>query len=59
MEQSRLITTEKTLSKNDIITLNEKFIKTYCKSKGWNPDELTTSQLLEITTQSSYKKIRK
>lgn len=56
MEQIRLIKTEKSLSKNEIITLNEKFIKTYCKSKNWNVNNLTPSQLLEITTHSEYHK---
>lgn len=58
MEQQRLITTEKTLTKNEIIALNEKFIQTYCRKKNWNPNELTPSQLLEITINSQYKKFR-
>lgn len=58
MEQQRLIKTEKSLSTNEVITLNEKFIKEYCRKKNWNPNELTPSQLLEITTNSHYKKVR-
>lgn len=58
MEQQRLITTEKSLTKNEVITLNEKFIKEYCRKKNWDPNNLTSSQFLEITTNSQYKKIR-
>lgn len=33
----------------------EKFIKKFCKEKGWNPNELTTNQMLIIVSQSKYK----
>lgn len=59
MEQPRLINTEKSLSKNEIITLNEKFIQSYCKSKNWDLNNLSPSQLLEITTHSEYKRVKK
>jgi hypothetical protein len=42
-------------SKNDVFLLREKFINEYSKKKGWNPKELTTTQMLEITTQKEYK----
>ena len=42
-------------SKNDTFLLREKFINDYSKKKGWNPKELTTTQMLEITTQKEYK----
>jgi hypothetical protein len=58
MKHQRLITTEKTLSENEIVYLNEKFIQTYCRKKNWNPNELTPSQILEITINSKYKKFR-
>jgi len=41
--------------RNDIFLLREKFINEYSKKKGWNPKELSTSQMLEITTQREYK----
>ena len=41
--------------RNDIFLLREKFINEYSKKKGWNPKELSTSQMLEITTQRAYK----
>jgi hypothetical protein len=59
MEKQRLITSEKTLSKNDIITSNEKFIQAYCRKKGWSSNDLTTKQLLEITSQIGYIKPKK
>lgn len=34
----------------------EKFIRSFCKEKGWNPNELTTNQMLIISSQSKYKK---
>ena len=47
--------------KNDPITsdesslLRERFINEYSKKKGWNSKELSTTQMLEITTQKEYK----
>ena len=35
----------------DVTLLREKFINEYSKKKGWNPKELTTNQMLEITSQ--------
>jgi len=43
------------LSNDELTFLREKFINEYSKSKGWNPSELSTQQLLEITTQTGYK----
>lgn len=34
----------------------EKFIRKFCKEKGWNPNELTTNQMLIITRQPDYNK---
>ena len=42
------------LSNDEISMLREKFITEYAKSKGWNPKDLTTQQLLEITTTKQY-----
>lgn len=58
MEQQRLITTEKSLSKTEVITHNEKFIKNYVSKKGWDVNNLTPSQLLEITTHPEYRRLR-
>jgi hypothetical protein len=43
------------ISNDETILLREKFINEYAKKKGWNSKELTTTQMLEITTQTGYK----
>lgn len=43
------------LTKEEISLLRERFITEYSKKKGWNPKELSTSQMLEIATQKEYK----
>lgn len=43
------------LSNEEINLLREKFVNEYSKSKGWNPKELTTSQMLEIVNTREYK----
>lgn len=46
------------LTKEEIFLLREKFIHQYSRSKGWNPKELSTRQMLEIISQEMYKKPR-
>jgi hypothetical protein len=47
--------------KNEIMTekeiglLREQFKVRYCESKGWDPENLTTEQLLEITSHKNWK----
>ncbi len=41
--------------KLDTKLLVEKFINDYCKQKGWNPKDLSPSQLIEIIEQKGYK----
>lgn len=43
------------LSETETTLLREKFIVEYSASKGWNYKELSTTQMLEITTQKGYK----
>lgn len=43
------------LSKQDETFLREKFIIDYAKRKGWDKDQLTPTQMLEIVQQSGYK----
>jgi Ca2+-binding EF-hand superfamily protein len=43
------------LTQKEINELREKFLNEYAKSKGWNPDELSTNQMLEIVSQKGYK----
>jgi hypothetical protein len=35
----------------------ERFIKDFCKKKGWNVNKLTSKQLIIITNHPDYKKI--
>jgi len=47
--------TKKTVfSDSEILLLREKFISDYSITKGWNPKELTSTQMLEIATQPQY-----
>lgn len=43
------------LSAEEISLLREKFISEYSKKKGWNPKELSTTQMLEIINEKGYK----
>lgn len=43
------------LTNEEQLLLREKFIAEYSKNKGWNPKELTSTQMLEIVTQKEYK----
>lgn len=43
------------LSDEETTFLREKFIVEYSKKKGWNPKELSTQQMLEISTNKEYK----
>lgn len=43
------------MSKEDTVLLREKFISEYSKKKGWDPNNLSTTQMLEIATQREYK----
>lgn len=45
----------KSRKKLDNKLLIEKFINSYCKQKGWNPKNLSPSQLIEIVEQKEYK----
>jgi hypothetical protein len=43
------------ISSDDTTLLREKFISEYSRKKGWNPKELSTTQMLEIVSQKEYK----
>ena len=51
----KLIKSTQNLSKNDLTMLREFFINDYAKKKGWDIKNLSTTQLLEIIEQKSYK----
>ena len=43
------------ISSDEITLLREKFISEYSRKKGWNPKDLSTTQMLEIVSQKEYK----
>jgi hypothetical protein len=51
----KITNTPTTINKEDLIILREKFISEYSKNKGWDVNNLSTTQLLEIVEQPSYK----
>ena len=53
MKDSELIKNS-SLSQEEINMLREKFLHEYSKNKGWNPNELSTNQMLEIVSQKQY-----
>lgn len=55
MKDKELIKGNQGLKKEEIELLREKFIGEYSKNKGWNPKELSTSQMLEIVSQKEYR----
>ncbi len=46
---------DKSLTKEELTTLREKYIHEYSKKKGWNCDSLSSEQLLEIVQSNGYK----
>jgi hypothetical protein len=54
MSDSELIKNS-SLSQEELNLLREKFLNEYSKEKGWNPNELSTNQMLEIVSQKQYK----
>ena len=43
------------ISSDETTLLREKFISEYSRKKGWNPKDLSTTQMLEIVSQREYK----
>ena len=43
------------MSKEEINLLREKFVNEYSKKKGWNSNELSTQQMMEIVSHKQYK----
>lgn len=50
-----LIKSTQNISKDDLTILREKFISEYARKKGWDKNNLTPNQLLEIVEQRGYK----
>lgn len=43
------------LSQEDVNHLREKFVVEYSRKKGWNSEQLSPTQMLEIVQQNGYK----
>lgn len=52
--QSELIKNEY-LSEQDVISLRESFVRTYCETKGWDKNNLDFEQVLEIRSHNEWK----
>ena len=50
-----LIKSTQNISKDDLTMLRERFINDYVRKKGWDKNNLTPNQLLEIVEQNGYK----
>lgn len=44
-----------TLTNDELNLLRERFVNDYSKKKGWNPKDLSTTQMMEIVSQKQYK----
>jgi hypothetical protein len=49
-----LIKNTNNLTKDDLTMLRERFISDYSRKKGWDKNQLTPEQLLEIVQQKAY-----
>lgn len=43
------------LSKEDENVLREKFVLDYCRKKGWDKENLSPTQMLEMVQENGYK----
>lgn len=50
-----LIKSSTNLSKEELNLLREKFVIEYSKKKGWDKNNLSTTQMMEIVEQRQYK----
>jgi hypothetical protein len=56
MEEKKLnLIKNEAITKDEITLLREKFIGEYSRRNGWNPKDLSTTQMLEIVSQKEYK----
>lgn len=54
-DDEHLIKGNAKLSKDDENLLRERFVSEYARKKGWNKENLTPTQMLEIVQQGGYK----
>jgi hypothetical protein len=55
MKNEELLKSTNNLSTDDLNLLREKFVGEYAKKKGWNKEQLSNNQMLEIVSQREYK----
>ena len=54
-QEGDLIKSTTNLSKEELNLLREKFVVEYAKKKGWDKNNLSTTQMMEIVEQKQYK----
>ena len=54
-DDQHLIKGNSKITKEDENYLREKFVNEYTRKKGWDKENLTPTQMLEIVQQSGYK----
>ena len=54
-QEGDLIKSTTNLSKEELNHLREKFVVEYAKKKGWDKNNLSTTQMMEIVEQKQYK----
>lgn len=54
-DDTSLVINTPRLNKEDENMLRERFISDFCRKKGWDKENLSPTQMLEIVQQSSYR----
>jgi hypothetical protein len=54
-QEGDLIKSTTNISKEELNLLREKFVVEYAKKKGWDKNNLSTNQMMEIVEQKQYK----
>lgn len=54
-QEGDLIKSTTNISKEELNLLREKFVVEYAKKKGWDKNNLSTTQMMEIVEQKQYK----
>jgi hypothetical protein len=54
-KEPELVKNNQLLTNEELNLLRERFVNDYSKKKGWNPKELSTTQMMEIVSQKQYK----
>ena len=55
MDKNLKMIKNEAIPSEDVNLLREKFVNEYSKKRGWDPKELTSTQMLEIVSQREYK----